>query len=328
MNSPELPARPHRTSALAWLLLLLVLPVAAWLGWQAWQAQSAERLAAAAAELQRLTALEERMAAVRRNQQAQGKRLQQAETTNRVLRDELLGVSQRAALLEESVQRLAGPVEGGAQALRLDDIELLLAQGQQRLLLAADLDGARRAYALAARLLDAVTDPGFLDIRQVLVQERTALDALGDDPRVVALARLDVFAAQLDALPLQAPPRDPAGTGDTWWERLAHRVVDVRRSDARQAVAPAERAAGIATLRLELALARTAAERRDAGGWRAALARAEAWLPRLWPDSPTLQARMGDLRALGALPLAVALPTLGSTLQQLRLRRGAPRAAR
>lgn len=328
MNSPDLPARPHRTSAFAWLLLLLVLPVAAWLGWQAWQAQSAERHATAAVQLQRLAALEERMSAVRRNQQAQGKRMQQAEATNRVLRDELLGVSQRAALLEESVQRLAGPVEGGVQALRLDDIELLLAQGQQRLLLSADLDAARRAYALAARLLDAVTDPGYLDIRQVLVQERAALDALGDDPRVVALARLDVFAAGLDSLPSRSPPRAAPAAGEAWWKRLAARVVDVRRSDARLAVAPAEHAAGVATLRLELALARTAAERRDAGGWRAALTRAEAWLPRLWPDSPALQARLGEVRALGPLPLAVTLPTLGSTLQQLRLRRGAPGGAR
>ncbi|WP_220486612.1 hypothetical protein [Luteimonas sp. MC1825] len=310
------------------MLLLLLVPVVAWLGWTSWQAQSAERRASVADQLQRVTALEDRMAAVRRNQQAQGKRLQQAEATNRVLRDELLGIGQRAALLEESVQRLAGPAEGGAQALRLDDIELLLAQGQQRLMLAADLEGARRAYALAARLLDAVTDPGYLDIRQVLVQERAALDALGDDPRVVALARLDAVAAQLDALPVQPAPRATAGDGGSWWERLAGRVVDVRRSDARQAVAPAERAAGIATLRLELALARTAAERRDAGGWRAALARSEAWLPRLWPETPALRARMADVQALGALPLAVALPTLGSTLEQLRLRRGAPGGAR
>ena len=327
MNAPDLPAPPRRASALAWLLLLLVLPVAAWLAWQTWQVRSAERLAAAADQLQRITALEERMAAVRRNHQAQGKRLQQAEATNRVLRDELLGVGQRAALIEESVQRLAGPAEGAAQALRLDDIELLLAQGQQRLLLAADLDAARRAYALAARLLDAVTDPGYIDIRQVLVQERAALDALGADPRVVALGRLDAFAARLDALPSQPPPR-VAADGKAWWERLAARVVDVRRSDAQATLAPVERSAGVATLRLELALARTAAERRDAQGYRAALARAGAWLPRLWPESPALAARLDELRALGALPLAVALPTLGSTLEQLRLRRAAPGAIR
>ena len=87
-------------------------------------------------------------------------------------------------------------------------------------MLAADLEGARRAYAMAARLLDAVTDPGYLDIRQVLVQERAALDALGDDPRVVALARLDAVAAQLDALPVQPAPAPRRAMVSSWWSGL------------------------------------------------------------------------------------------------------------
>src|SRR5690606_5600469 len=136
----------------------------------------------------------------------------------------------------------------------------------QRLLLAADLVAARRAYALAARLLDAITDPGYLDLRQVLVQERAALDALGDDPRLVALGRLEAFAARLDPLPSQPTARAVAvaSGGEPWWAGLAGRVMGIRRSDAQLALEPAERAAGMAALQLELALARTAAERRDA----------------------------------------------------------------
>ena len=101
-----------------------------------------------------------------------------------MLRDELLGIGQRAALLEDSVAKLADPERHGAQALRLDEVELLLSQGQQRLQIAGDLDGARRAYALAGGVLDGIDDPAYLSLRQALAQERAALDALGADPQV------------------------------------------------------------------------------------------------------------------------------------------------
>ena len=60
------------------------------------------------------------------DQRAQLQRLQQADATNRVLRDELLGIGQRAALIEDTVSKLADPDRHGAQALRLDEAELLL----------------------------------------------------------------------------------------------------------------------------------------------------------------------------------------------------------
>ena len=80
--------------------------------------------------------------------------------------------------------------------------------------------------------------------------------------------------------------------------------------------------AGLAALRLELSLARMAAERRDHAGYAAALARVRALVPRLWPRSTARDARLRELDAIAALPLAVELPTLGTTLDQLRLQRG------
>lgn len=330
MNATESPtptAPRRRTSALAWLLLLVLLPVAGTVAWRAWQAETDARRTAEARESVRVDALEQRLAHLREGQQAQAKRMQQAEATNRLLRDELLAIGQRAALLEESVQRLADPALDAARALRLDEIELLLAQGQQRLLLAGDLDGARRAYALAARLLDALTDPADIDLRQVLAQERAMLDALGEDPRVAAIARIDTFEADIGASPTGLPTADPAADAAVpWWQRLAGRIVTARRSDDRLAVDSGEQAAGLAALRLELALARSAAERRDGSGQAAALARAAAWLPRLWPDSPARDTHRRELDAIAAMPLALSLPELGTTLGQLRLRRYRPAA--
>src|SRR3546814_6202033 len=70
---------------------------------------------------QHVSALEQRIDALQHEQRAQAKRLQQADTTNRVLRDELLGIGQRAALLEDSVSQLADPERNGAPALRSDE---------------------------------------------------------------------------------------------------------------------------------------------------------------------------------------------------------------
>ena len=257
---------------------------------------------------------------MRRNQRAQAQRLQQADATNRVLRDELLGIGQRAALLEDSVRRLADPQVHGAQALRLDEVELLLGQGEQRLRVAGDLDGARRAYAIAAGVLEGVADPAYLNLRQALVQERAALDALGADPRALAEGRLEAFAATLVA-PARSASESSAAL--PWWRRAFDNVVRVQPSSTALASEGADRTAGLAALQLELTLARSAIERRDEPAYRAALGRVDGWLRRLWPDSPELRRRRARLHALSAQPLALRLPVLGSTRQQLQAMRAA-----
>jgi len=323
MSEPaDRPAPPRRRgSALAWLLAVVLLLLAGAFGWHRWQGERARQAQAASAERERADALEERLDALRRDQRAQTARLQQAEATNRLLRDEVLGLGQRAALVEDTVHKLSDPARSGAQALRLDEVELLLAQGQQRLLLAGDLEGARSAYTLAAQLLDGIADPAWLNLRQALTQERAALDALGGDPRAIAAGRLEAFAANLPSLPQQAPAA--GGPPPPWWERAFARIVDVRPSADAVAAEPADRAAALAALRLEFTLAHAAVERRDATGYRAALTRADGWIQRLWPASPEREAQRHALQALRDLPLAPALPALGSTLEQLRKQRSA-----
>lgn len=325
IETPEIEAPPptpaRRSPAALWLLALLLLGLAGWRGWSWWQAERAQAHAVASESGQRIDALEERLAALRRDQRSQLQRVQQADATNRVLRDELLGISQRAALLEDSVSKLADPDRHGAQALRLDEVELLLTTAQQRLQLAGDLDGARRAYALAAGVLDGVDDPAYLSLRQTLAQERAALAALGADPVRTAAGRLDAFAAQLTSLPQHVDAGE--GARAPWLQRLLSRFIEVRRSDRTRLRAPTERVAGLDALLIELTLARAALERRDADAWRAALTRAEHWLTRLWPQSAALRTRRHELQALRALPLALPLPVLGSTLEQLRSMRAA-----
>lgn len=314
-NTPP-PSAPRRSSAWPWLVLLSLLVAGGWWGWHWWQTRQGEHRVAEVDTRQRVDAFDGRLSALRRDQRAQAQRLQQADATNRVLRDELLGIGERASLIEDSVARFSDPERHGAQALRLDETELLLVMGGQRLLLAGDLEGARRAYALAGGVLAGVDDPAYLSLRQTLNQERAALDALGTDPRVRALAGLDAWARLLVA----PPGGDTAPTPEraAWWRRAIASVVAVQPSDRAVAVQPADRAAALAGLQLEVSLARAAAERRDRAGFRGALRRADGWLLRLTPDSPVRKRQRQQLQEIAASPLSPSLPTLGTTLQQLR----------
>lgn len=321
-DSRSIDATPRRGARwLLWLLLLALVLAAAWGGWRWWQdRQDHERAARSDAQL-RLDALEERMQSLRRELRGNREQLQQTAATNRVLREELLGVGERAALLEASFERLVDPERESIQALRLDEAELLLSQGRQRLRIAGDLEGARVAYALAAGVLETIDDPAYLSLRQTLAQERAELEALGTDPRVQALAALDRFAAGIER-PVAARSRPADGTR-SWWQRAFDSLVQVQPSERAVATGSGERAAARAALQLELTLARAAAERRDERGWRMALQRIDGWLARLWPQSEALEQRRARLRQLAAMPLSPVLATAGSTLDQLRQLRGA-----
>ncbi len=320
------PTSPRRTPGagrlIALAILVLVVGLAAWRGWAWWQARGEGKRDEQAMTVQRLEALEARAEALRRDQRAQAQRLLDAAATNRVLRDEVLGLGQRGALLEESVAKLTDPDRHGAQALRLDEVELLLSLAAQRLEIAHDPAGARRAYALAAGVLDGLDDHRLLNLKQALAQERVAVDALGAGARADAFARLDSLADAIAGLPRQAPTAAPGQVRPAWQRWLAP-LVDVRPSRDTTLVAPDQRAAADVALQIEIGLARAALERGDDAAYRAALTRVDAWLPRLWPDSPARRQVHARLRTLQQAQAPARPAEVGSTLQQLRALRSA-----
>ncbi|KAF1686975.1 hypothetical protein B1992_06255 [Pseudoxanthomonas broegbernensis] len=304
---------------------LLLLGLAGWYAWHAWQAGRALAQARASEDARQLDALVQRMDTLRGDLAAQGRLIRDAAAANRVLRDEVLGLGQRNALLEESVARLAASGRQGSHAVRLDEVELLLVLGGQRLRIAGDLDGARSAYALAAGLLEGVDDPGLLNLRQTLAAERADLDALGAGPRAALEKRLAGLDARLPRLPLQ--PDAQAGIDGTmpktWWQRLLAPLVEITPSGDQALLTDAERTLAGDALQLELTLARAALERGDLDAFHTALNRARARLARLWPDSPPLREVLRELDALRSAPLRPQAPALGATLRQLRaLREG------
>jgi uroporphyrin-3 C-methyltransferase len=211
--------------------------------------------------------------------------------------------------------RLADPERHGAQGLRLDEVELLLGQAEQRLAIASDLQGARRAYALAAAALEGIDDPAYLNLRQALVQERAALDAAGEGSHVKLNLALQGLSEALPQLPER---NDPSAPQPPWWQRALAPLIQIRPSHRNVLVARSERIAGLDSLQIEISLARAAVERNDQQAYQLALQRVDAWLQRLWPDSPQLQQRRATLAELAKTPLRTPIPELGSTLRQLQ----------
>lgn len=263
---------------------------------------------------QRLSALEARSETFGRDLRSQSQRLQDSAGNNRVLRDEVLALDQRGALLEENLARLADATRQGPQALRLDEVELLLSLAAQRLQLGDDLQGARRAYALAQGSLAGVDDPTLLNLKHTLAQEREAMDALGDGARAALGLRIDRFEQALDRLPSQVPidASRPA------WQRWLSPLLEIRRDQGQVLLSGDVRNAAISTLQLELALLRGAVQRNDKPGFDAGVQRIDAQLPRLWPASPALAECRRQLQSLRSAPLASTIPMQGSTLQELR----------
>lgn len=319
MNDPVSPPSP--SPSVRWIAPLAVLLVigagVAW-GWTRWQAEQARELQRQADTGLQLQGLVDSVEALRRDQRSTSQRVQDAAATNRVLRDEMLGLSQRSALLEDNLAKLADSTRHGAQALQLEETELLLGQAAQRLAYADDVEGAKRLYALAASTLADVPGNDYLNVRQALMQERNAVDALGPGVRVSTAAQLAAFSKALERLPQQVDAVPGAEAATPWWHQVLAPFVTITPTHTQGPLTDAERVTGWDALQLELTLARAAVERGDQPGFTHAVDRVALWLPRLWPDSPALRERRAELQQLRMRVLQPALPELGSTLQQLR----------
>ncbi|HAI46015.1 putative uroporphyrinogen III C-methyltransferase [compost metagenome] len=312
---------PPASRSLRWIAPLAVVLVigagVAW-GWTRWQAEQARELQRQADAGLQLQGLVDSVEALRRDQRSTSQRVQDAAATNRVLRDEMLGLSQRNALLEDNLAKLADSTRHGAQALQLEETELLLGQAAQRLAYADDVEGAKRLYALAANTLADVPGSDYLNVRQALMQERNAVDALGPGVRVGTAAQLAAFGKALEQLPQQVDAVAGPNTATPWWHQVLAPFVTITPTHTQGPLTDAERVSGWDALQLELTLARAAVERGDQQGFTHAVDRVASWLPRLWPDSPALRERRAELQQLRMRVLQPALPELGSTLQQLR----------
>lgn len=274
-----------------------------------------------------LVALAQRHDALRLDIDALQRRLGDVGGVNQSLREEVLGIGQRAKLLEDAVARLADRQLGGAELMRLNEVEFLLRLGQERLALFRDPDAAVIALTLADAELAAIEEPIFAGVRQTLAAEIDSVAATPRFDRAALLAELDAAAETLAAL---APPTGltaapgPAAADASAWTRMRQTLsqyVRVRRvggADGAPQVLldfEAQRTA-IAVALLE---ARAAIARGDGVALRAAVARAESGLAASFGAEAEATAGVRHtLERARTAPLDAPLPPLGRTLEELR----------
>lgn len=255
----------------------------------------------------------------RRERDMLRQRLADAENVNKTLREEVLGVSERARVLEDAISNLADKRLSGHDALLLNEAEMVLLLAQQRFELFHDAAAAARAYRIADSALAALQDPVFATTRETLAVELRSLDQMNQPTEAAALAELAALRDQVAALPLAAAlDRREAGTDSKLWRALGQFVRVTRTGPGGSAVAdPALLRNFVA---LELRAAELALLERNDAALHAALGRARTQLADGFAaDDPAVVAALAGLDRLAVQNAAVPpRPTLGATLKELR----------
>lgn len=322
------PIERRRRGGFGWLVLLVLLALGAAGAWWLWQMQLAASQDAsthwqqARAELDsRLAESEAALAQLERGQKANADRLDAANATNRVLREELLAMGERAALLEDAVARLADQRLRGETVLRLNEAEFLLLLGAERLRLFGDPASAVQAFSLAEASLGSLDDPSLATLRQTLAQEMIELRSVPPDPRPQLRGELAALANALATLPASRSGEIVATDArDSRLARILSQLVTVRRVAERDAVlGPVQRDAALAAVRLQIELAQTALARPDPEAYRDALDQVAAASERLFDRNDTAAANyFATLDRVRNAELVPTMPALGATLQELR----------
>jgi uroporphyrin-3 C-methyltransferase len=320
-DTPVPVAKTHSRIGVVILSAVLIVALAVF-AWVRLRVDSGEALIPAAdlsteALDRRLLLAEQQVARLEQERAAVQQRLGESANRTNLLRDEVLGVSERAALIEDSVQ-LSRSDRSAMDSLRLNEAELLLIIAQERWQLSGDLAGTLQATELAATAINGLKDPQWLTLRQTVTRELAAYRGIEADPRAIARGELDALEALLPQLPA-ANSGDIEGSPEPYgFERLLKALIRIQPTGQQTLIAPAERQAAQTALALEIANARTALQLRQSAEFKNSVRRIDQWLNRLYADGKALQERRQRLQQSANAPLSIALPEAGSTLSELQ----------
>ena len=326
MNEEEIPAPISRHISLLWIsipaIVLVICGVGIYFSWKHWQFRIRTESENQQAILERIDTLQHVTDQSRETQRTTQQTLQDIGKADRALRDQLLELEQRHALLEQHVNDLSKRETNRLGELRQNEAESLLRIGQERLTVADDLDGARRAYALAAETLQNSDTVDTVAIQQVLNQERHALDRLRTLPVQALHSALDAFADKVDHLSVHDPHAHQQHSHPApWWQRFLTPIFRIERTDGAIPLHAVDRFRLKDAITMELTVARLAIERHDVRGFQSALQRVDASVRRLWPPSPSRTDALTTLHQLQHEPLSLHIPELGKTLALLQSQR-------
>ena len=302
-----------------WLLVLLAVLIA--LGWwlqRQLREQGSEQTRVLETRLDQLARSNEQL---RRDLESLRSRDADAKAINQGIREELLAYNERSRALEDAVANLAEQHLGHRDAMALDEAEFILQLAGERLALFRDANGALAAYRLADSALAAAEDPLFANVRQTIAAEMRALE---EAKPVQVRASLDALVepgAGLHGLPLKKTIATPdAGKRPlSRWREILGRFVRINDDSTAPQLSTRNDELNRSLIAVDVHIAETMLLARDEPGFKAALARVRGGVANAFdPDDARVQATMATLDRLAAMPMAPALPQLGSALGELR----------
>ncbi len=323
--NPTPPAPRKSGGGLALLLALIALLGTGYVGYQQWQLQqqpAAEPIAAAVdpALSQALQKQSRQLNANAQQVSALSTRLEDMQSVNTVLRQQLLSMTERQALSEDVLTDLARDSAPSGPRMEIAEAEYLLLVGQTRLQLFGDVAGARLSLQLADQVLASSDDPLAGSVRGAISAEMDALNAVPVVDRIALQARLDRLSANVDEWPLLDgyDVDDPSERVQPWYTRVFHRLVDIRQVEIDDPLHPLGPAAARLGLRTHLALARLLLlQGREAEAGRS-LGDAQKSLQLFDPTHPEVASAQRGMAEIVNLPLGAPLPTLGTALDEAR----------
>ena len=278
---PATPGVRRRGGALALLVALLALAVA---GYALWREMTRERIGASAASAvraslgDRLDQLAATQAKLNRDLATQRARMNDADSVNNSVHEELLSLTDRSRHLEDAIGNLAEQRLSGRDAMASNEAEFLLQLGAERLALFHDASTALAAYRLADSALASAEDPVFASVRQTIDAEIQLLMQAKPLQTQATLDALERVRAMLRDLPLKAHAvAAPVAADQSRLMQLLHQFVRIGHEPA---VATDQRDAVLARdfATIDLRAAEAALLARDPQAWNAALGRVRAEL--------------------------------------------------
>lgn len=247
-------------------------------------------------------------------------RLDDADKVNASLREQLLGLSERARLAEDAVANLADKRLSGHDAMLLDETEMLLALGAERYTLFRDPAATIAAYNHADQALSQVDDAAFSTVRQSISAEIDALNKLGGADANIALTKLGELRAHTASFPLAQPLQEENRQDSRWWQVFGQFVRVTHGDDARKLLAQHSAGLGREVVALDLRDAEAALLARDETRYRAALTAARSELAGAFDRNDAgVTAAIAQIDSLATTQLAAPAPDiLGSALKELR----------
>jgi len=216
----------------------------------------------------------------------------------------------------------------------LAEVEFLLQTASQRVLLAADSEGARMALALADDKLKALADPRLYRLRALLSDEQLALASVAKIDVDGMAVRLQSLLNQVDNLQvLMAPaisavenePEEVEGMPTDWkaalssaWDSVRSLVTIRHQEDGAAAVlVPQERYFLYQNLHLKLETARIALLAGREAVYHDSLTSAESWLTQYFTGEER-DAVLADVKALNSQAITVKMPDISGSLAWLQ----------